>query len=245
MPLAHSERRGLLSEVSWIYSNVRDAGETYRIRIRSRPYARGIRLRCPSPAWAASAPPPATPASQIADRSAARLSALSASGNWGGPALFLRQRNAAVRSPNVCRRQSVISVPSPRYIFRGIAARRCDRTAGAHPAPASGRDENAGHAKPGPIGRPFTIPSAAPGGGTCRRSVILVVMRMNTVFAHTSGLAAIASSLLATKAAPAAGMKSGCSDGVLWDDPRDRRQIVVGRVVLELPLPARAPCRAV
>jgi hypothetical protein len=35
---------------------------------------------------------------------------------------------------------------------------------------------------------------------------------MNTVLAHTSGLAATASSLLATKFAPAAGMAAGCSE---------------------------------
>ena len=34
---------------------------------------------------------------------------------------------------------------------------------------------------------------------------------MNTVFAHTSGLAAIASILAATKVAPAAGRCAGCS----------------------------------
>ena len=38
---------------------------------------------------------------------------------------------------------------------------------------------------------------------------------MKTVLAQTSGLAAIASILLAMNAAPAAGMKSGCSDCVL------------------------------
>jgi hypothetical protein len=35
---------------------------------------------------------------------------------------------------------------------------------------------------------------------------------MNTVLAKTSGFDAMALSLLATKSAPAAGMKSGCSD---------------------------------
>ena len=40
-------------------------------------------------------------------------------------------------------------------------------------------------------------------------------MRTNTVLANTSGFDAMALSLLATKSAPAAGMKSGCSD---WKD---------------------------
>ena len=52
------------------------------------------------------------------------------------------------------------------------------------------------------------VPAGAVGGGhvveVARRSRRR--LRMNTVLAHTSGLAAIASILLATKSAPAAGM---------------------------------------
>src|ERR1700691_1429281 len=60
------------------------------------------------------------------------------------------------------------------------------------------------------------VPAGAVGGVTWSKSPSLSSqVRANTVLAKTSGFDAIALSLLATKSAPAAGMKSGCSD---WKD---------------------------
>ncbi len=94
----------------------------------------------------------------------------------------------------------------------------------AQPPTVHGETIRHGTRKPPPMGRPFTNSSLVPAGGTgggtwSKRPSFSSKLRMKTVFRHTSGLSAIASSFFATKSAPAAGSESGCSQ------PR-----VVGRI---------------